>query len=186
MVTSKKQEGATLFTGLMFLIMLSLMVASTSKTSVYEERMAGNSKNRSAAFQVAESTLTYVDGNFLSGENISNLFSGYVPVDTVTGGSVAGQSGLRKVNTCLPNSIDYWNGAGANDCNGDLVSFSWAGAGASRSPTISYAGVAAQPQYVVERYPDDGANEKYRVTVRAVGGTSDAVVVLQAMYLVHH
>ena len=52
-----KQKGATLFTALMFLIMLTVLGVNVAQLSVSEERMAGNTRNRDLAFQAASSAL---------------------------------------------------------------------------------------------------------------------------------
>jgi type IV pilus assembly protein PilX len=175
-----RQKGATLFTALIFLIMLSLLGVSAAQMSVLEERMSGNTRNRDLAFQAAEAALEHVEHNLSIGDNIRSLIP--APANS-TSGTIAGP-GLRAINVCLPNSADYWNGSGVADCGGTTQQYAWSSTTA-RTPTHSLNQVASQPQYVVERFPNDGTTEKYRVTARGVGGDSAAVVILQAMFSYH-
>ena len=170
-----KQNGATLFTALIFLIMLALLGANAAKMSILEERMAGNSRNRDLAFQAAEAALEHVQQNLNTGEDIRKLsFAG-------------GSAGLRNFNACLPNDADYWNGNGALDCNGDSQAFAWSTTTA-RKPSHSLLlnqddslNVSLQPLYIVEKLPNVGTTERYRVTARGLGGDDTSVVILQAM-----
>jgi type IV pilus assembly protein PilX len=172
-----KQKGATLFTALIFLIMLSLLGLNAAQMSTLEERMSGNTRSRDLAFQAAEAALKHVEQNLASGENIHLL----IPAPTNTTSGTVAAAGLRAINVCLPNSADYWNGNGAPDCTGTTQQYAWSSTTA-RTPSHSLNQVASQPMYVVERLPNVGTTEKYRVTARGVGGDSAAVVILQAMF----
>ena len=175
--TRQKQKGVTLFIGLIFLIMLSLLGLNAAQMSTLEERMSGDLRTRDLAFQAAEAALKHVEQNLATGQTVRALIP--VPPNT-TSGTVAA-AGLRAINVCLPNSAVYWNGTGAPDCNGTNQQYAWSTTTA-RTPTHTLNQVASQPMYVVERLPDDGSTEKYRATARGVGGDSDAVVILQAMF----
>jgi len=179
--TTQNQKGATLFTALIFLIMLSVLGVNAAQMSAMEERMSGNTRSRDLAFQSAEAALKYVEANLYLGQNIRTL----IPVPTSTTSGTVARPGLRAVNVCLPNSAEYWNGSGANDCNGNSVSYSWSTTSTPATAitaSLSLNNVASQPLYVVERFPDVGTTERYRVTARGVGGDSNAVVILQAMF----
>ncbi len=176
--TRQKQQGVTLVIGLIFLIMLSLLGLNAAQMSTLEERMSGNVRSRDLAFQSAEAALKHVEQNLAVGENIRGLIP--APADA-TSGTVAA-AGLRAINVCLPNSVAYWNGSGAPDCNGTIRQYAWTSGSTARTPSHTLNQVASQPLYVVERFPNDGTTEKYRATARGVGGDSDAVVILQAMF----
>jgi len=171
-----KQKGATLFTALIFLIMLSLLGVNAAQMSTMEERMSGNTRNRDLAFQAAEAALKYVEQNLNIGENIRTLnFTGTT-------------AGLRTFDACLPNTADYWNESGAKDCGGTTRNYSWSSTTA-RTPNHSLllnkdvtANATLQPLYVVEKMPNVGTTERYRVTAHGLGGDSTAVVILQAMF----
>lgn len=52
--TSTSQNGAALITGLIFLVVLTLISLSAIKSTSLEERMAGNARDQDVAFQAAE------------------------------------------------------------------------------------------------------------------------------------
>ncbi|MGY6276211.1 pilus assembly PilX family protein [Methylomonas sp. MgM2] len=173
----KGQHGATLFTALIFLVMLMLLGVNAAQMSGIEERMAGNNRNRDLAFQAAEAALKHVEQNLNAGENIKDL---------VFDGTVAG---LRTFNACLPNTADYWNNCDPDvdacplDCNGTEVGYVWSNTSA-RKPAHTLTlnqddsvNATLQPMYVVEKV---GANQ-YRVTARGLGGDGESVVILQTM-----
>jgi type IV pilus assembly protein PilX len=180
----QNQNGATLFTALIFLIMLSVLGVNAAQMSAMEERMSGNTRSRDLAFQAAEAALKYVEANLNIGENIRTLIP--EPANTTTG-TVAGP-GLRAIDVCLPNSAEYWNGTGgtkATHCDGTTTPYSWLATGTPatvRIASLNLNQVASQPTYVVERFPNVGTTERYRVTARGVGGDDKAVVILQAMF----
>lgn len=170
-----KQNGATLFTSLVFLIMLSVLGVNAAQLSTLQERMSGNLRNRDLAFQAAESAVKHVENNLNTGQNIRALsFAG-------------GVAGLRTYNSCLPNAADYWNGSGAPDCAGTSQSLTWSSATArtpSHTLTLSQdstVNATLQPMYIVDKFPDVGTTERYRVTARGFGGDTTSVVILQAM-----
>lgn len=167
------QNGATLFTALIFLIMLSLLGLNAAQMSGLEEKMAGNARNRDLAFQAAEAALNFAAQNLTT----------YSTQVAQPGGTNPGAlpAGLRQFNNCLPNTVGYWNGNGANDCSGTSQSFSWVST-TTITPTFTLQKVDSQPRFVVDRLSDVGATQRYRVTARGVGGDSNAVVILQAMF----
>jgi type IV pilus assembly protein PilX len=56
-----RQRGATLFIGLMFLLLLTILGLSSSNVSIMQERMAGNVSETNLAFQSAERTLREIE-----------------------------------------------------------------------------------------------------------------------------
>ncbi|MHB1075517.1 pilus assembly PilX family protein [Thiobacillus sp.] len=52
--TSTSQHGAALITGLIFLVVLTLISLSAIKSTSLEERMAGNARDQDVAFEAAE------------------------------------------------------------------------------------------------------------------------------------
>ena len=52
--TSVSQRGAALITGLIFLVVLTLISLSAIKATSLEERMAGNARDQDVAFEAAE------------------------------------------------------------------------------------------------------------------------------------
>ena len=160
-----RQKGAVLVFGLILLLVLTLIGISTMEGSVFDEKMAGNAKDRNLAFQAAESALR--DGELWLLERTSE------PLQTVTG-----SAGVWQLNG--PGAGDWWlNGGGP-----------W-GAGAPSVVTLAgIDNVQAQPQRIIEYSefkkdsPDNPFEGKvyYRVTSKATGGTDKATVQLQSIY----
>ncbi|MFK5985969.1 MAG: PilX N-terminal domain-containing pilus assembly protein [Pseudomonadota bacterium] len=53
----KQQQGAVLFISLIFLVLLTILGLSSMRTTLLQEKMAGNFKNKSQSFQAAETAL---------------------------------------------------------------------------------------------------------------------------------
>ena len=156
------ESGAVLVIALIFLLVLTLLGITATSTSTMQERMAGNLRDNNLAFQSAEAALR--DGEEL-------LQQATIPVFGGVNGLLPLQSGSSQAS--------FWN--------------AWDWPGNSRTaPAV--AGTAAAPQYVVEELPPVPAEGDslrfgalpdvgfYRVTARAVGGTTDAVSILQITY----
>jgi len=61
MISYRNQRGVTLFIGLMFLLLLTILGLSSSNVSIMQERMAGNVSDANIAFQEAERTLREIE-----------------------------------------------------------------------------------------------------------------------------
>ncbi len=162
-----RQQGSILIISLIILLVLTMLGVSSMSTSTMEERMSGNSRDQSRAFQAAEVGLRRAEAF----------------IDTIASTEAFGQ------NTGL-----YAQGEppdiGAEETWSDLNSI--------QLPDGSVAGVTSQPRYVIEHMATQGqddiniggygessgmaAIDTYRVTVRATGGSDDAVVILQSYY----
>jgi len=174
MVFARSQHGIALVTSLLILVLVTLLSLSAVSTSVFEERMAANARDRALAFESAEYALREA-GVFLS--------SAVLPAFSNTGG--ASGAYYRNLNTSPSGEKEeiYWrdthnwnaNAVTANNANGVLSG-------------------QVQPKYVIEEYPAIscvGYSKKwppppprnvYKITARAQGQTSEAVVILQAWY----
>jgi len=158
----KKQSGAVLAISLIMLLLLTLIGVTAMQTTSLEEKMAGNARDRNLAFQAAESGLR-------EGEN----FLTQATLPTFTN---AGTGGLYTQSATPPDENADWSAA----------------------TTVSHAvtGVAAAPEYVIQQIGSTGgasgsasldaglytSSDMYRVTARAVGGTTAAIVVVQSNY----
>ncbi|MCU0841350.1 MAG: PilX N-terminal domain-containing pilus assembly protein [Thiobacillaceae bacterium] len=58
---SRRQAGAALVMGMIFLVMITLLGLATVGTSLLEERMAANARDRIRAFQAAEAALRHCE-----------------------------------------------------------------------------------------------------------------------------
>lgn len=167
MLKKNKQQGVALIVSLIMLLLLTLLAVSSMNTTILEEKMAGNYKDRNMAFQAAEAGLR-------TGETYLNDTS-FVDLP-VFDGTTAGlykptQSGLPRWQT-----VTWTKDSGTvREYSGTLK-------------------VATKPLYIIEELltVDEGGddieagiaqeNQYYRVTTEAVGGTDSAVVILQSTY----
>jgi type IV pilus assembly protein PilX len=162
------QRGSTLGVSLIFLVLLTLLGLTAMQDTGLQERMAGNARDKDIALQAGEAALR--DAETYLQTPILPAFNG-------------GTSGLIAFDH---DGIDpaFW----------DDASYGWANDSRSYGGA-DIDGVANQPRYVIEELPDAtlpgeslAADEPvedhgvYRVTVRAEGGTSDAVTILQTVY----
>lgn len=58
-----RQSGATLIVALIFLTILALLGATAAQTTLLEERMASNTRDRDVALQASEAALTWASRN---------------------------------------------------------------------------------------------------------------------------
>ena len=161
------QQGIALVVSLIMLLLMTLLAITSMNTTVLEEKMAGNYKDRNMAFQAAEAGVRAGE-NYLRTTTVLPVFDGstaglYQP--TLTGASR------------WDDSITDWSvSANVKEYTGTL------------------AGLSSKPKYIIEELqaiPDSGGsveagvtteNRYYRITSRAVGGTDSALVMLQTTY----
>lgn len=170
----------TLITSLLMLVMITILALSVMNTSVFEERMAGNTRDRALAFEAAEYALREAQ-EFLS--------SAVLPDFTATGGSSGAY--FKGLNTS-PSGIkeeDFWR-----DYVGWTPPFTTSYKSIAAAETNAVLSGQAQPRYVVEEYqtvscagdtlkwPPPPPRNIYKITARGQGRTTEAVVILQAFY----
>ena len=162
----RHERGAALIIALLLLLLMTVLGVSAMRTSTLQERMAGNVRDSNLAFQAAE----------------AGLRSGEAMLDAASIPPFTGSSGLLDVPKDAAGQAAYWN------------AFDWAG----NSRVVTVTGVATSPQYVIEDMSSVGAASCsdcsvvlgqayadtgfYRITARAVGGSTDAVAILQTTY----
>lgn len=158
-----RQSGVALVTGLIFMVVLTIIVISALRSATLEERMAANARNRMVALQAADAVLRDAE--------VFVTTSG-APFDPFTKGSFtpdcSGTPGLcRKP---APGDAPRWQN--------DAI---WS-AGSSREGTTVIDGVSAAPRYIVEivnvpinTSPCDKV--LYRITARAQGQDNSTVFV---------
>lgn len=168
---SNKQKGAALIVSMIMLIVLTLIGLTAMGTSSLQERMAGNSRDLSLAFQAAEAALrdaeTYYDTTVVS---LGSAFSG-------------DNTGLYPQNS-LPDPFD--SGTWANS----LV-FSGTVDNVAEQPRYIIeligpisAGAASEELNIGGYGESSGGGNltAVRVTSRGVGSTPDTAVVLQTYF----
>lgn len=177
--TISSQDGAALITGLIFLVVLTLISLSAIKSTSLEERMAGNARDQDLAFQAAEAGVRDAL-KFISS-------TGLLP----TSGFVAGCSaGLCLNNPTTPvwttlTAANDWTSNKTKAYTGTALTFD----GATMLPL--------QPRYIIELLPatlppvgfsmatGKGANPggqltPYRITARGWGISGETQATVQA------
>nr|WP_279381429.1 PilX N-terminal domain-containing pilus assembly protein [Candidatus Thiosymbion oneisti] len=146
--------------GLIVLTALTLLGLSGMRIAQVEERMAGNFRDRSLAFQGAEAALRDAEA-YLQEADLP-------PFD----GSVPGLIGQL----ASPGSAAYWS------------KYDWTHH--SRPAGTTLAGLKEPPRYVIEAFPPAATESRkfgplpepdlFRVTARSTGGSGTALVILQS------
>lgn len=196
---TNKQAGAALITGLVILVLLTLIGVTAMRGTLMEEKMAGNLKNQYTAFQSAEAALR-VGETYLTSASI-----GPFAADASSTSLTLNALGLYQ--PTLSATQERWEQANM-----------WTDAGSlayPRTPTsatatlITPSGAAGAPRYIVEdmSYKTQCSNATectntpipatpggslkfgalpevglYRITARGVGASLDTVVFLQSYY----
>jgi type IV pilus assembly protein PilX len=153
-----RERGATLVVALIFLIVMAMLGVTLAGVTNLEERMAGNTRDRDLALQAAEAALR--------------------DAQLRLGGQALRATAFPAFVATRANSSPYWEtcfGTQAPPCSPVYQP-------TELLPTLGPGAVAAQPRFVIERKPNVGLTEVYRVTARAVGGSADTVVILQAEF----
>lgn len=149
------QRGVTLIITLVMLVLVTLVIVSTVRTSTMDEKMAGNARDRDKAFQAAEAAVQSC---------IAALQS-----STYTG---------TPLTPAAFNATPNWEVA-ANWGNANSVAVDL-GADTKLSSQLS-SRLSSQPRCMYEALVAGSGN--YRITGRAVGGSSLTEVILQATYV---
>ena len=186
---SRQARGMALLVILVMVTVLSFLALGAMNSSVVQERMAGNTRDRHVALQAAEAALRDAERDIEDNLDLTSAFS------------TACDSGLCIAPSDAPNgaqSAPLW--ASLNWAAQARAYGSRTGAPALLGPVN--ASLAAQPRYVIERLPalPPKAGEDtcvfggcsnvvvdraraYRITVRASGIRPATVVMLQSVYV---
>jgi len=164
----RRQVGMSLIMGLLFLALLSLLGLAGMSVSSLEERMAGNTQDRTLAFNAAESSLRDCE-TVLQGASLP-VFNG--------------SNGMYQ--PAALGSTPVWK------------SINWTAAGTTRVHATTPTGAAAAPRCIIEELPPQpnmgGSNSMaankplpdagiFRITARGVGAKPGTVVMLQSTYV---
>ncbi len=157
--TITAQNGSALIVSLVILLVMTIIGITGMKTTVLEEKMANNFRDKDVAFQAAESALRVV-------EMISKNISGH------TGMTVNCANGLCYVSP---------DGHKAAEIEEQFA------AGHAVPINLNIPDVSQQPQYLVDgvkSWVPGGAGWKYmyRITVQATGNLSSTQSELRSAY----
>ncbi len=174
--TSAHARGAALVVGLLILLVITIIGLSSMRSTLLEERMAGNLRDRARAFEAAEAALRAAEGWLLS------------------------QGSRPLTNSGSPYEVWTANGPDPDTSNAtpwwfeNTIDAAW---WSSNARSHSYYLLPSTPGYVVEEMqfvPDSGTLNIgtgtttgrwfYRITARATGADSATEVLLQSTYAV--
>ncbi len=196
----KQQHGVVLITGLILLVLLTIIGLAASRSTLLEERMAGNLKDQNVAFQSAEAALRLAE-SYLNGASLGNFIA-----DTSASVLATDPTGLYQAT--LSPTYERWE------------QNLWSDAGSVAYPrlpsnlllaTVTPAGAAAPPRYIIEdmstslkctsnslsscivspvTLPSGGSLKFgalaetgiFRITARGVGTSANTIVFLQSHY----
>lgn len=177
------QRGVALLTGLIFMVILTLLGITAARMAGLEEKMSGNMRDRALAMQAAEMALRDAE------RDIRGLAAGSTRNPPI--------SGISSFVAACTDGLCY------NGANGDANGVDWKATpiwtlvSMTTAPSVEYGantpadpsdigGVSAAPRYLIEgirKTPPGGAEEfYYRVTVRALGANPNTVVWLQEVF----
>jgi type IV pilus assembly protein PilX len=173
----RKQRGVSLLLSLLLLAVLSVATVAAMQTAGLQERIAGNTRDRTLAFNAAESALRDAE-QYLRTEPILPLFDGSVnghyrknefpglSLTRVSPGTVADGSAFEVWND--PATIAYVTSRGI--------------AYGAKTGVAELPDLPTQPRYIIEMMPSDSSRPiTYRITAVA-SGRDASLVVLQSFY----
>jgi|TARA_B100002003_G_C14155367_1_gene556168 type IV pilus assembly protein PilX len=173
-----RQQGTVIVFCLVFLAVLTIMGVSGMESTILEERMSGNMRDISMAFQAAESALKEAE---------SWLDTQTTLPTTSTDGSTTVWS--EDAMDPAPNDSVHWWSDGARNINAWWV--------ANAIQLNSFPANAANPRYIIEEYHTATSGQSigigsgeitrprvfHRITARGVGATALAEVSVQSTFV---
>jgi len=181
------ENGSSLLIGLIFMAILTMLGLMALRVATVEERMSGNMRDRSVAFQSAEAALRDAerdiqcmtfDGAGRATENLRSIgcISGAVGADEkCTDGLCCNPSGL----VCIEPAKPVYLNSSLSLSSGTSVEYGTYTKTKAKKPEI--VGVSNQPRYLIEPFIWDSKNY-YRITARGFGLGSTTQVTLQEVY----
>ncbi len=174
----KRQSGAVLIISLVMLLLLTLIGTTSMQTTSLEEKMVGNMRDQSIAFQAAESALRAGEAA-IANQQTTGLLTFNCDGPGVTTNGLYNSTVVATLAPCpqLPNwqTIDWTD----------------------TTKIITYSGGSIRSSYYIEQLDPRPVNcpslipgtpmvaqslPWYRITARGTGNTADAVVWLQSTY----
>lgn len=165
------QRGTALIMALVVLLLLTILGLSAMNTTVLEEKMASNAKDKLLAFEAAESALLHAEG--------------WLALNASTAVFPDAANGLYTPNVCPGSST-----AGATpvwDCvvwtgTANLVIYPNLPGSTSAQPMLG--NVSAQPKYIIELLNTTATTpqrRRFRVTAYGNGSSSNSVAMVQSI-----
>lgn len=105
------QAGAALLTGLIFMVVLTLLALAAMRTTILEERMSGNARDRDAAFQAAEAALRAGE-QVLQGASLPTFATGTAYTPRIAAGTLS--TYWQTTHPWATQSVAAWQPEGTN------------------------------------------------------------------------
>jgi type IV pilus assembly protein PilX len=157
----KKQAGVVLFVSLIFILMITMLAVTSIQSTTVTERIAGNSRDKSVAFQAAETTLRDTESFMGTASGASRtLFNGETDgfYDSTDGTALSWNAVSSGYRTYSDNSL---NGQSMVELlPEDLIS----------------------DGSIVAGKPKRNTGKIYRITSQGTGNNDTSVVMLQSIY----
>ena len=182
LVASKNNQlGTVLIVALIFLAIMATLAAPSLQTTTINERIAGTVRDKSTAFQAAETTLKVAENFVLNTLTATDVFLATGATPTVAGlyPATVTVSGVTTDSWRYVDQNKLWSNATA------VVIYT---SGGNYLNNV----LAAPPSYIIEEIkssappPGGGtpvSSTYYRITARAVGLTPNSEVVLQSTFI---
>lgn len=162
-----KQKGAVLVVGLIILVIMTLIGISTIGTTVMQERMNGNVRDRQLAFQAAESALR----------------EGEAFVDSIVStAAFDGTEGLYGIGDAEPDPYGSWDVSNSREYAGELD-----GVGTPPRYRVRLIGEfgSAGGSLNIGRYGElraEAPTTGFYITARGTGASDNSLVVIRSYY----
>ena len=166
------QQGSVLIISLVIMVVLTILGVSGMRTTLLEEKMAGNMRDSQLAFQAAEATLKqaehYIEQNVVSISSFDN----------------DGSDGLYDKSTERPWESINWDDADSIEHSNFDTNYS-----INTPPRFIVQHLVSQTSNIDELNLDNygqgtgaGRVEMFLITARATGSSGSSVVTLQSTY----
>jgi type IV pilus assembly protein PilX len=161
-----RQSGVALITGLIFMVVMTIIVIAALRSATLEERMAANARNRQVALQAAEAVLRDAEISITDAAAVAAPFDPFTP--SLFKADCTGGYCNKPAAGAAPRwqDADIWDAAN------------------SREGTTAIDGVSAPPRYIVEivntpvLIPGQACPKVlYRITARGLGQDNSTVFV---------
>lgn len=174
------QAGIALITSLLFLIMLTLLALPLLRSFGLEEKIAGNTREKERAFQVAENALQYSEWWLVDRQ----------PADGIdcTSPPPVGANDVRVCNQVLTNPADPSGWQGATQYTPPQFTVAAGGgtnAGAFGNSDINYASVPGLYVAYLGASPDS-SETFFSINSAGYGGGSDTAAVVQSAFKLYY
>lgn len=180
------QHGAALMVSLVILVLMTLIGLAAMRTSIMENKMSANTRDRELAFQAAEIALRDAELFLTTNDMDNNGFPDVGRPEPSSNGSSGIWTMEGSIDPNTANAVPWWEEPGRNE--------TWWEANA-----ITYNGtiinIKSAPMYIIEyhAFVKDGdlgignngstqGRDYYRITVRGTGGSDQSKVLIQGTF----